>query len=300
MEYAIEIENLSKSFRDFWLRPLAKALNGISLKVPKGGIFGLLGPNGSGKSTTVKCILGLLKPSGGTVRVFGENPRKASVRSRIGYLPETTNLHPLLTARETVLYYAGLSGVNSSTAKKRTAQLLEMMSLSHVADRAVGGFSKGMARRVGIAASLVSKPELLILDEPTSGLDPVASVETKTLVKTLAANGVTILTTSHLLADAADVCDRIAILSRGSIAAEGNVKDILQKKDEISFTVKNMSETRIAETAALLKKETGGDVTISRPGRTLESFFMEAVSENISTFQPADFLVSADRLEKAQ
>ena len=222
----IELKDVRKTFRDFWLRPTVAAVDGFSLEVRRGEVFGLLGPNGSGKSTTIKMILGLLDPSGGEVRIFGKSPRSVEARSRLGYLPELSYLHPFLTAKETLMYYAGLCGLTRKVALERTKQLLAMVGLSDAAKRPVGGFSKGMARRVALAAALIGKPELLVLDEPTSGLDPVSTKEVKTLVKALAAGGMTVLMTSHLLADAEDICDRVMILNHGKSVAEGRVDEL--------------------------------------------------------------------------
>jgi len=225
-EAIIELRDVRKTFRDFWLRPTVAAVDGLSLAVRRGEVFGLLGPNGSGKSTTIKMILGLLDPSAGDVRLFGLSPRSVAARRRLGYLPELSYLHPFLTARETLLYYGGLCGLARRTAASRADELLEMVGLADVAKRAVGGFSKGMARRVALAASLIGRPELLILDEPTSGLDPVSTKEVKSLVKSLSAGGMTVLTTSHLLADAEDICDRVMILNHGKSVAEGRVDEL--------------------------------------------------------------------------
>ena len=222
----IELKDVRKTFRDFWLRPTVAAVDGLSLEVRRGEVFGLLGPNGSGKSTTIKMILGLLNPSGGSVKLFGKSPRSVAARRRLGYLPELSYLHPFLTAKETLMYYAGLCGLNRKVAAERTRQLLEMVGLKDVAKRPVGGFSKGMARRVALASALIGKPELLVLDEPTSGLDPVSTKEVKTLVKALAAGGMTVLMTSHLLADAEDICDRVMILNHGKSVAEGRVDEL--------------------------------------------------------------------------
>jgi ABC-2 type transport system ATP-binding protein len=171
-------------------------------------------------------ILGLLTPSSGKVTLFSLPPRTLAARERLGYLPELSYLHPFLTARETVLYYAGLCGLPRSEAKKRAREILEMVGLADVANRPVGSFSKGMARRVALAASLVGKPELLVLNEPTSGLDPISTKEVKTLIKALAAGGMTVLMTSHLLADAEDVCDRVAIVNHGKVVAEGKIGEL--------------------------------------------------------------------------
>lgn len=226
MQPVIHLSAVARTFRDFWLRPSVKAVDGVDLEVGQGEVFGLLGPNGSGKSTTVKLILGLLQPDAGEVSVFGMRPTARAVRERIGYLPELSYLHPFLTARETLAYYAGLCGLSGKIAAERTRQLLAMVKLEAVADRAVGAFSKGMARRVALASALIGKPELLILDEPTSGLDPISTKEVKTLVKALAAGGMTVLTTSHLLSDAEDICDRVTILDHGRVAASGKVSEL--------------------------------------------------------------------------
>jgi len=225
----IEIRGLVKTFRDFWLRPLAAAVRGIDLDVAGGDIFGLLGPNGSGKSTTIKMILGLIRPSAGTVKLFGMSPRDRRARARLGYLPELSYLHPFLTARETVRYYAGLSGLGGKEGRVRADELLERMGLKEHANRPVGGFSKGMARKVAFAAALVGKPELLVLDEPTSGLDPLATRDVKELIRTLSADGMTVLVTSHQLFDMQDVCSRVAILSQGRVVGGGTVADIVAK-----------------------------------------------------------------------
>ena len=231
-ESVILLEKVSKTFRDFWLRPTVAAVDALDLEVKRGEVFGLLGPNGSGKSTTIKMILGLLAPSSGKVSLFGLAPSAKSARARLGYLPELSYLHPFLTARETLMYYAGLCSLSRREAKDRADQLLEMVKLTDVATRAVGGFSKGMARRVALASALIGKPELLVLDEPTSGLDPVSTKEVKTLVKALAKKGMTVLTTSHLLADSQDICDRVMILNRGKSVAEGKVAELGESLEE--------------------------------------------------------------------
>ncbi|MBO5647492.1 MAG: ABC transporter ATP-binding protein [Kiritimatiellae bacterium] len=251
MDNIIELNSLRKTFRDFWLRPTVEAVRGVDFSVARGEVFGLLGPNGSGKSTTIKMLLGLLKPDGGSVRLFGLPPTSLAARKRLGYLPELSYLHPFLTARETLSYYGGLCGLDSRTVKERSAQLLEMVGLQDVAGRSVGGFSKGMARRVALASALIGKPELLVLDEPTSGLDPVSTNEVKTLVKALAKGGMTILMTSHLLADAEDVCTRFCILNRGEKVTEGEMGKIGQSLSE--FFLAKVGEGRAFDVAEFLK-----------------------------------------------
>lgn len=251
MDNVIEIESVGKTFRDFWLRPTVKAVDDLSFTVAEGEVFGLLGPNGSGKSTTIKMLLGLLNPDAGSVKLFGKPPKTLAARKDLGYLPELSYLHPFLTARETLHYYGGLCGLDMRTVKARTSELLEMVGLTEVAGRAVGGFSKGMARRVALASALIGKPRLLVLDEPTSGLDPVSTNEVKTLVKTLVKGGMTVLMTSHLLADAQDVCDRVAILNHGVKVAEGKVSELGSSLSE--FFLAKVGEGRKFEVAEFLR-----------------------------------------------
>ena len=247
-ETVVSLKGAKKTFRDFWLRPTVNAVDGLDLEVRRGEVFGLLGPNGSGKSTTIKMILGLLDPTSGKVEMFGRPPRSLEARSRLGYLPELSYLHPFLTARETLMYYGGLCGLSRGEASRRADQLLSMVKLQDVANRPVGGFSKGMARRVALASALVGRPELLVLDEPTSGLDPVSTKEVKTLVKALAKNGMTILMTSHLLADAEDVCDRVMILDHGKSVAEGEVAELGESLEDFFLAkVGNADEFVLAD-----------------------------------------------------
>ena len=244
-ENVIELKNVEKTFRDFWLRPLAHAVRGLDLEVRRGDVFGLIGPNGSGKSTTIKMILGLIRPTKGTVRLFGLDPRAKAARARLGYLPELSHLHPFLTAEETVMYYAGLSGMKRKEAKARASELLEELNLSHAAKRTVGGFSKGMARRVAIAAALVASPELLILDEPTSGLDPIGTREVKELVEKLASGGMTVLLTSHQLFDVQDICSRVAVVSEGRQVGGGTVAEIVAKAKDKRHALEEYFEERL-------------------------------------------------------
>ncbi len=250
MEAVIQLEGVAKTFRDFWLRPVVEAVKGLDLRVDRGEIFGLLGPNGSGKSTTIKMILGLLAPTRGKVSLFGLPPQSLAARRKLGYLPELSYLYPFLSAKETLAYYAGLCNLPRRTARARADELLAMVGLEGVSTRAVGGFSKGMARRLALACALIGRPELLILDEPTSGLDPVSTNEVKVLVKTLAQAGMTILMTSHLLGDAQDVCDRFAILDQGLKVAEGDIKSL--KTSLQSYFLSKVGEGQAFKVASFL------------------------------------------------
>ncbi|MBO4288338.1 MAG: ABC transporter ATP-binding protein [Kiritimatiellae bacterium] len=293
-EHVIELHAVRKVFRDFWRRPTVVAVDGLNLSVRRGEVFGLLGPNGSGKSTTIKMLLGLLRPTSGDVKLLGAAPTDVSVKARIGYLPELSHLHTFLTPRETLHYYASLFGLSRAEAAERTRELLAMVDLESAADRPVGMFSKGMARRVGLAQALINKPELLILDEPTSGLDPIGTREVKDLIRLLAQGGVTILTTSHLLADTEDICDRVAIMDRGVLLAEGPVADLLRRPDAVRFTLQGVDEAKAEALRSRLETECGGTVRQDYPSMSLETYFLQVVSKerkrDVEKFALAPFL----------
>ena len=185
-EPVVRAVGLTKVFRDFWGRPKAKAVNSIDFEIRQGEVVGLLGPNGSGKSTTVKMLLGLLYPTGGRLSVFGRSPRVVATKREIGYLPEESYLYKYLTAAETLDFFGSLFNLSAQDRKERIDQLLEMVGLEHARRRRVGEFSKGMARRIGLAQAMINDPSFLILDEPTSGLDPLGCREVKDLILTIA------------------------------------------------------------------------------------------------------------------
>lgn len=281
-ELVVEAVGLTKIFKDFWNRPKARAVNGLDLSIKKGEVFGLLGPNGSGKSTTIKMILGLLYPTRGELRVFGQDPQKVSIKSRIGYLPEETYLYKYLTAFETLDFYGALFGLDAGQRRERASQLLEMVGLAHAVDRPVGEFSKGMARRIGLAQALINDPDLVILDEPTSGLDPIGCREVKDVIRLLASRGKTVILCSHLLADVQDVCQRVVVLYGGQIRAQGLLSDILREEDKTQIITPRLSEKTVAELKDILATHGVGGldrVSVDHPGRDLEDFFLEVVRQ---------------------
>lgn len=273
--------NVSKTFRDFWRRPKKVAVDGVSLSIMPGEVFGLLGPNGSGKSTTIKMLLGLLNPTAGHVKLFGLDPASPAAKARIGYLPELTHFHPYLTLRETLHYYAGLFNLPANVRNERTAQLLEEMGIAAAADRPVGEFSKGMSQRVGLAQALLNDPDLVILDEPTSGLDPLGRHDVKKMIRRLAARGKTVLLSSHLLAEVEDVCDRVAILSEGRICSEGRLSELLEKRNQTQLTLDSVPEATLARIRQELESE-GVAFTVDRPSMTLEDYFLASVGKEDS------------------
>lgn len=281
-ELVVEAVGLTKIFKDFWNRPKARAVNGLDLSIKKGEVFGLLGPNGSGKSTTIKMILGLLYPTRGELRVFGQDPQKVSIKSRIGYLPEETYLYKYLTAFETLDFYGALFGLDAGQRRERASQLLEMVGLAHAVDRPVGEFSKGMARRIGLAQALINDPDLVILDEPTSGLDPIGCREVKDVIRLLASRGKTVILCSHLLADVQDVCQRVVVLYGGQIRAQGLLSDILREEDKTQIITPRLSEKTVSELKDFLATHGVGGldrISVDHPGRDLEDFFLEVVRQ---------------------
>jgi len=279
-ETAIEVSGLVKVFSDFWHRPKVRAVDGIAFRVPAGGsVFGLLGPNGSGKSTTIKILLGLLMPTAGTVTVLGRHPRSVEAKRSIGYLPEESYLYRYLTPRETLDFYGRLFGLDPAARRDRTGELLEMVGLSHAADRPVGEFSKGMARRVGLAQALVNNPSLVILDEPTSGLDPIACRNVKDLILALAGHGKTVLLSSHLLADVEDVCTELVILHSGRIRAAGLTRDLLVRPDRTRLTIPSVPPDVLKGLLADLRAASGSDPQVDHPSLNLEQFFLDVVRE---------------------
>ena len=275
---AIQATDLRKTFRDFWRRPRVEAVRGISFAVPAGQVFGLLGPNGSGKSTTIKMILGLLFPTAGRLEVLGASPRAVAVKSRIGYLPEESYLYPHLTPVETLAFYARLFRLPRAVARERIEQLLEMIGLAHARNRPVGEFSKGMARRIGLAQALLNDPDLVILDEPTAGLDPQGTRQVKDLILALAARGKTVLLTSHLLADVEDVCAQVAILFNGRLLAQGTLDALLAQKDKTTLTFPTPPDpATLRQVLAAARAALGTEPDVDHPRQPLEPFFLHVV-----------------------
>ncbi|MCL2700539.1 MAG: ABC transporter ATP-binding protein [Phycisphaerae bacterium] len=279
MPAVIEALNVTKTFRDFWLREKVTAVNALDLTVEPRQVFGLLGPNGSGKSTTIKMMLGLLFPTRGRISVFGKLPTDVAVKNRIGFLPEESYLYPFLDARETLDYYGRLFHLPRADRRRRIEMLLEMVGLSSVAYRRVGEYSKGMQRRIGLAQALINDPDLLILDEPTSGMDPIGTRQFKDLIQTLALRGKTIVLSSHLLGDVEDVCDQVCILYGGRKRALGRVDELLAKTDAMELTVDTIDEATMAQIEAVLAKQGKAVRGVKPPRDRLEDLFLRIVRE---------------------
>lgn len=277
-QYAIETVSLTKIFPDWWGRAKVVAVEDLNLAIRHNEIYGFLGPNGSGKTTTIKMLLNLLHPTKGMGFVLGGAVGDPKISARIGYLPEDSYLYRYLTARETLDFYGRIFGLPSDVRKARIETLLDMVGLSGMGNRQIGTFSKGMARRIGLAQALINDPDLLILDEPTSGMDPMGTRQMKDLFVELVRRGKTILLCSHLLADVEDICDRIGILYGGRMQLEGTVRQLLQQKDEMQMRTGTLSEGAVKQIEEIVSKE-GGKLNIENPMEKLESFFVKIVTK---------------------
>jgi ABC-2 type transport system ATP-binding protein len=221
---AIEVIGLRKTYRRAFRRQGHEALRGMDLSVPQGSAFGLIGPNGAGKTTFIKSILGIVQPTEGTVRVLGGSPEDPRIRARIGYLPERLHLPGSWSSPAFLTTVAKLKGLTPD--KAATLRLLERVGLADALGRRIGGYSKGMRQRLGLAAALLGNPELLILDEPTDGIDPIGRVEVRRILQEEVQRGTTLFLNSHLLAETERVCDRIAILAEGKVLREGRLEEL--------------------------------------------------------------------------
>jgi len=243
----------------FGRRPI-EALAGLDLEIAAGEIFGLLGPNGAGKTTTVKILLGLTHPTSGQARLGGVAVSDPESRRRVGYLPEGHRFPGYLTARQTLSIFGRMSGVESGVLAARIPQLLERVSLTSWTDVRVKKFSKGMTQRLGLAAALVHAPEILLLDEPTDGVDPVGRREIRDLLREEAGRGTTILLNSHLLSEIERTCDRVAVLSRGRVAAQGSIESLTRQVSRYRMVVDPLDDgllASFAETGAAIERVNG-------------------------------------------
>jgi ABC-2 type transport system ATP-binding protein len=277
----VQAVGLTKTFRDFWHRQRVVAVDKLDLDIQPGEVFGLLGPNGSGKTTTIKMLLGLLYPTRGRIHVLGYPPTDVAVKAKIGYLPEESYLYRFLNARETLDYYGRLFKIPRQERHNRVEQLLEMVGLQREARRKVGEYSKGMARRIGLAQALINDPAFLILDEPTTGLDPIGTREIKDLILFLnREKRKTILLCSHLLADVEDVCRRVSVLYGGRRQALGDIHELLKQQNQTQITTERLTDEMVERIRDLVEREANSRVLeVTAPADRLESFFLRIVRE---------------------
>ncbi|MCP3061896.1 ABC transporter ATP-binding protein [Myxococcus sp. K38C18041901] len=224
----IQVRGLSKTYKvGFWFNKTVRALQGLDLEVGTGQIYGLLGPNGAGKSTTIKILMNLVRPSGGTAHLYGQPVDQAATRRMVGFLPENPSPYEYLTGREFVTLAGQLSGMSGHELDLRVKEVLGAVDMSHAEKLQIRRYSKGMVQRVALAQALVSKPKMLILDEPTSGLDPVGRRQMRDLILAERDRGTTVLFCSHIIPDVEALCDRLAVLVGGRRVREGSVQQLL-------------------------------------------------------------------------
>jgi ABC-2 type transport system ATP-binding protein len=246
-EYAIDTSGLTKVYRSRWTRREVRAVDGISLRVPRGTIFGLLGPNGAGKTTFVKLLLSAVHPTQGSALIFGRNAREPESRRPIGYLPENHRFPTYFTGAGMLDFYASLSGLDGAQRKKLIPEMLELVGLEQWGGVRVGKYSKGMLQRVGLAQALIHSPSLLILDEPTDGVDPVGRRHIREILTRLEEQGVTIFINSHLLVEVELFCREVAIVDKGKVALSGKMHDLTAGKG-YRLTVANQAPEALVET----------------------------------------------------
>ena len=275
---AVEIQNLHKSFLGHWGKGGVYAVKGVSLSIRQGAVYGLIGPNGSGKSTIMKALVGLLSPDEGSCRVFGQPATAASNRSEIGFLPENPYFYKFLTGAETVRFYGRLCGLHGKELSARVEEMLALVGLEDAANRRLGGYSKGMLQRVGLAQALVQRPRLLVLDEPTAGVDPIGSRAIRDIILNLKEQGMTVFLCSHLLEQVQEVCDNVGILYQGCLIADGTMEEITSDRSHTEVSLRNPSPELLEQIRALAGDSWQG----AAPARnSLESVFLRGIQAKL-------------------
>jgi ABC-2 type transport system ATP-binding protein len=278
--WAAETIGLTKRYPLAWKRRMVVALDRLDLQVRTGEVFGLLGPNGSGKSTTIKLLLGLIRPNEGEARIFGQSPDTLAARRRIGFLPENPYFYGFLTGDETLRFFGKLCGLSGAKLAARIDELIELVSLQNGRERPLRSYSKGMLQRIGLAQALIHDPDLLFLDEPTAGVDPQGSAQIRDLILRLKKMGKTVIFSSHLLEQVQEVADRVAIFSLGRKVLEGSLDELLTEKQATLVNVPGeLTEARRVELERLLAQAgfAGADVQFSRPRLSLEQLYLRTV-----------------------
>ena len=274
MKHIIEIENLSKDYEvGFWKKKKVRALDGLNLQVEGGQIFGFLGGNGAGKTTTIKILMSLIYPSEGNAKILGRDISDVKMHQTIGYCPENPYFYDYLTARELMNYFGELFGLDSASRKLKSEELLAKVGLDEKDwNKQLRKFSKGMLQRVGLAQSLINDPEIVFLDEPMSGLDPIGRREIRELIAELREQGKTVFMSTHILSDIEALCDNVAILRKGKLAATGKLDDLLMQSGERqSYEIvakgvsKEMLQTQISDVsgAEIFAKPNGANIQVA-------------------------------------
>ncbi len=294
---ALEFDSVTKEYRSFFQRDSVKALDGFSLRVEAGEIFGFLGPNGAGKTTAIHIAMGFMFPSSGRGEMLGHPFGHAATRQKVGFLPENVAVYHRPAAR-LLRFYGALNGLHGTRLRRQAAELLKRLDLDRVAARNAGRFSRGMLQRLGLAQALVNGPELIILDEPTSALDPLGRISVREILVEARQQGKTVFLSSHLLSEIEQICDRIGIVIKGKLARVGTISELLEAQDRFVITAKGIDALMFEGATqngfikitvpALRQRSTieqiwlaGGEVIAVHPiRRTLEDLFVELAHRN--------------------
>jgi len=278
---AIAVHGLTKIF-PVHFHPTRKvvAVKDLTLRIEPGEVYGLLGPNGSGKSTTLKIILGLVSPTRGRTEIFGRDSRRVESREAVGFLPENPYFYKFLTGAETLRFFGRLCGMTGATLKNRINELLDLVGLNNARDRRLGTYSKGMLQRIGLAQALIYDPRLVVLDEPTAGVDPAGSREIRDLIMDLKRRGITVLLSSHLLAQAQEICDRIGILADGVLVREGRLQDLIAIENQTELVIADASDELVHEIESCIGRSNAKLLERRKSTTTLERLFLESTGGN--------------------
>jgi ABC-2 type transport system ATP-binding protein len=278
---AIAVHGLTKIFPvPFHPTRRVVAVKDLSIRIEPGEVYGLLGPNGSGKSTTLKIILGLVSPTRGHTEIFGRDSRLVESREAVGFLPENPYFYKYLTGAETLRFFGRLCGMTGAPLKNRVNELLDLVGLNKARDRRLGTYSKGMLQRIGLAQALIQDPRLVVLDEPTAGVDPAGSREIRDLIMDLKRRGITVLLSSHLLAQAQEICDRIGILADGVLVREGRLEELIAIENQTELVIADASDDLVREIESLINRSNAKLLERQKSTTTLERLFLESTGGN--------------------
>src|SRR5437870_11386876 len=278
---AVAVHGLTKIFPvPFHPTRRVVAVKDLNLRIEPGEVYGLLGPNGSGKSTTLKIILGLVSPTRGRTEIFGRDNRLVESREAVGFLPENPYLYKYLTGKETLRFFGRLCGLRGAALKNRVNELLDLVGLTKARNRRLGTYSKGMLQRIGLAQALIHDPRLVVLDEPTAGVDPAGSRDIRGLILDLKQRGITVLLSSHLLAQAQEICDRVGILADGVLVREGHLQELIAIENQTEFVIADASDELVREIESFVNRSRAKLIERRKSTTTLERLFLEATAKN--------------------
>src|SRR5438034_7081181 len=276
---AIAVRGLTKIFPVPLHRQSIVAVRDLDLRIEPGEVYGLLGPNGSGKRTTLKIILGLVSPTRGCTEIFGRDSRLVKSREAVGFLPENPYFYKYLSGEETLRFFGRLCGLGGAGLRNRIDELLALVGLTNARKRRLGTYSKGMLQRIGLAQALIHDPRLVVLDEPTAGVDPAGSREIRDLILDLKRRGITVLLSSHLLAQAQEICDRVGILADGVLVREGHLQELIAIENQTELIVADASSDLIEEIESLINRSNAKLIDRRKSTTKLERCFLDATTD---------------------